>query len=507
MEIIAIALLILLPIVLFTTFITLNHNRAVRMDLSKQLRELEFKHSELCTQAKKLEEEKSSLQDSDRKLTIENAELRKEKEFMHKEISNLKENIDANLKIDAVWREEMKNAFKVLSSESLQSQAEDYRLAAKATFREREDAIAKLFSALQEKVDHLENLEVANTSDFKTQMDLLRTESKRLGVETKNLANALKVPSVSGKWGEVQLQRVLELAGLREDIDYSTQKSSATYDGKTHRPDIVINLPGKREIIIDSKVPVTALLDKANASDEQQREEAVKHHLRLLKSHVETLANKEYWRSREQSLDFVVMVLPEFAYLPAIEADNNLLERAMDKRVIIATPQILLALLRSIANLRGQEEFVASAKRVRNMGKELLERLVMFTEHFINSGRGLKTAVDCYNKAVSSWDKRLAPSMQRFVDLGVPTDKEIPEAKELTDNTLVLQRLVADSLQNEMDETDSIRESVKNWQEQVNEEAGLGADEAGEIGANDDVVTQIEEEPLPLPLQKVADDE
>lgn len=507
MEIIAIALLILLPIVLLTTFITVNHSRSVRADLHKKLREMEFKHSELCVQTKKLEEEKHRLQDNDRKLTIENTELRKEKEFMHKEISILKENLDANLKIDASWREEMKTAFKALSAESLQSQAEDYRITAKATFREREEAIAKLFHALQEKVEHLESLEVANTSDFKTQMNLLRTESERLGRETNKLANAFKNPSDSGKWGEVQLQRALELAGLKEDIDYSRQPSSSTYDGKTQRPDIVVHLPGEREIIIDSKVPVTALLDNANANDDQQREEAIKHHLRLLKSHVEQLASKEYWQSREHALDFVIMVLPEFAYLPAVKTDKGIIDWAMDQRVIIATPQVLLALLRSVVNLRYHKESIDSARAVRDMGKELLERLKKFAEHFIESGSSLKKAVDNYNKAVRSWDSRLAPSVQRLVELRVTTDEDTPEPKAITDNTLSLQRLIADDNgDNAVSKPVAREQKASDWERSKQEDNELDAEDNEEDA--DNVVTQLDEEPLPaFPLQKVADDD
>ncbi|MDE3270334.1 MAG: DNA recombination protein RmuC [Pseudomonadota bacterium] len=495
MEIIAIALLILLPIVLFTTFISFNHNRAVRMDLNKQLRELEFKNSELRTQSQKLEEEKQTLQANDRKLTIETTELRKEKEFTLKENSLLKEQLEAHAILDTQRLEQMKLAFKDLSSASLQTQAENYRQAAKATFSEREEAIAKLFNNLQEKVGHLESLENRNSSDFKSQMDLLRTESKRLGEETNKLANAFKNPSSSGKWGEVQLQRILELAGLKEGIDYTTQQHSTTEDGKSQRPDIVVKLPGKREIIIDSKVPMTALLGNADATDAQLQDEALKLHLRALKNHVEQLANKEYWRSREQSLDFVIMALPEFAYLPAIKADREVIDWAMNRKIIIATPHILLALLRSVANLHSQANLVANAKEIREHGKELLERMIIFSEAFRDSGNSLRQAVEKYNKAVGSWDKRLAPSMRKFVDLGVPSDKAVPEISTLAANTRTVQQLTAAD-----DEEVAPQERP---QEQT-----LEFDDELDLPNTDDVVTQLDDTPLaPLPLQKAAEDD
>ena len=384
-------------------------------------------------QAVTLRKQKTSLTHLVRELEVEKTNIKTQNEILQ-----------TKLQVQQDVQERFKIEFKSLSADALKSQAETYLLSANTTFKEREESIEKLFTSMQNKIENLALTDIKNAADFRAQISNMQKESDKLSHETMNLANALKKPHVRGRWGELQLERILEMSGLQENIDYKLQEGVTTENGRTQRLDVVVYLADKREVILDSKVSLTALLESTEADDEQSREEALQRHVKHIRSHVEDLASKEYWQSRKNSLDYVVMVMPEFAFLPAIRIDKSMTEWALNKKIIVATPTVLLALLRAIAMIRKQTKFVETAEKVRELGKELYARLSVFAEHFVSSGDALRSAVDRYNKGVASWNSRVAPSAARFLELHVPAEKKIPSVNLIDKEPKQIEKLLAD---------------------------------------------------------------
>ena len=247
--------------------------------------------------------------------------------------------------------------------------------------------------------------------------------SDRLGRETRELVQALRAPSSRGRWGELQLQRVVELAGMLEYCDFETQVTLATDTG-VQRPDMIVRLPGGSSIVVDSKAPLEGYLAAMDAIDEPTRLAALDRHARQLRSHISALSDRAYWRQFSNAPEFVVLFLPgEAFHAAALERDPSLLEAGVAQRVLIASPTTLIALLRAAAYGWRQERVAASAAQVSALGRELSERLALFTSHLADVGSSLDQAVVRYNRAVGSFDARVLVSARKFADLGAgPAD-------------------------------------------------------------------------------------
>jgi DNA recombination protein RmuC len=244
---------------------------------------------------------------------------------------------------------------------------------------------------------------------------------------------ALRKPNTRGQWGQMQLRNVVEAAGMLRHCDFAEQSSLAG-DESTLRPDLIINMPGGKHVVVDAKAPLQGVLDAYQARDEGEREAHLRDHARLLRRHVKQLADKAYWSRLDSSPDFVVMFLPgEHLYGAALETDPALLEDAMAQRVVIATPTTLLALLHSVAYGWQQERVAESAQAVSELGRELHTRLVKLSTLLSTLGTRLNGAVRAYNEAVGSYEARVLPGARRFADHGVVAESnEVPELDRVT---------------------------------------------------------------------------
>jgi DNA recombination protein RmuC len=268
---------------------------------------------------------------------------------------------------------------------------------------------------------------------LREQVKALNDSQQRLQAETRNLVTALRSPATRGRWGEMQLRRVVEMAGMLEHCDFEEQVTAVGEEGR-FRPDMVVHLPGVKQVVVDAKVPLQAFLDANDATDEESRRVHLVNHARQLRTHVDSLTKKSYWQQFENSPEFVVAFIPGDPLLAAaLENDPSLLEHAMASRVMLATPTTLIALLRTVAYGWQQESLAENAREVQHMGRDLYTRLANFGEHLARTGRSLTGAVESYNKAVGSLERKVLPQARRFKELGVVGggDKEIPDLEQL----------------------------------------------------------------------------
>jgi DNA recombination protein RmuC len=263
---------------------------------------------------------------------------------------------------------------------------------------------------------------------FNEQVAAMRHTTDSLRRETQSLSTALRKPQVRGRWGEMHLRRAVELAGLVDRCDFTEQ---AQLDGGALRPDLVVRLAGDKSVVVDAKVPLDAFLDATGTDDEEDRADHLERHARQLRTHVEQLSAKRYWRSLPESPEFVVLFVPGEAFLSAaLEADRGLLEHAAMRRVIVATPTTLIALLRTVAHGWSHEALADQAREVHRLGRELHERLARMSTHLDQVGRSLNATVGHYNQAVGSLESRVLVSARKFAEMGV-TDDELPAPRQV----------------------------------------------------------------------------
>jgi DNA recombination protein RmuC len=357
----------------------------------------------------------------------------------------------ANLEEQKVLLEAAKKtlleAFQALSAEALKSnnqafialarsQFETLQAQAKGDLETRQKAIDGLVNPLKESLGRYElqilEMEKNRQKAYGTLDEQLRTlaqANQRLEDETKNLRSALSAPlKARGRWGELTLRRVVELAGLSEYCDFTEQESIATESGR-QRPDMIVKLPGNRRIAVDAKVPLQAFLDAVNPEKtEEERAKGLAAHGMLVRSHMNQLAERRYWEQVGPELELVVLFLPgESFFSAALEQDRQLIDDGMQKKVVLATPTTLIALLRSAAYLWQQEKITQNARQISELGKELYDRMKTFLGYFQTVGSSLGRAVDSYNKAVGSMESRVLVSARKFKELGAAAGNEIAE--------------------------------------------------------------------------------
>jgi DNA recombination protein RmuC len=293
---------------------------------------------------------------------------------------------------------------------------------------------ADALERVQQQLVGLERARIGSEASLREQLRAMTETSHGLRDETSQLVTALRAPQVRGRWGEMQLERVVEAAGMTEHVDYDTQVS-ASRDGATQRPDLVVRLAGGKQVVVDSKVAFSAYLDAMQARDEPTRDARMKAHARQLRTHVDTLAAKSYWERFTPTPEFVVCFVPADAFLDAaLREDPALLEHAFTRNVVLATPATLVALLRTVAYTWRQEALAANAEAVHELGRELYRRISTVGGHVDKLGRSLSAAVTAYNEAVGSLERRVVSTARRMSELGVVApDTPLLAAEPLVD--------------------------------------------------------------------------
>lgn len=329
--------------------------------------------------------------------------------------------------------------FEALAAAALRNNNESFLELAAAKLGQKEQAVEHLVAPLKEslqKVDgKLQELEVARKGAYSSLAEQVRqlTETqKELRSETGNLVSALRDrPNVRGRWGEIQLRRVVEMAGMLEHCDFETQHHVATDDGAI-RPDLVIKMPGGGSVVVDAKVAGQAYIESLECKDDETRTLKLRDHARQVRDHVTKLGAKNYWSQFDPSPDFVVLFLPGETFLSAaLEQDPALIEEAVNNRVLIATPTTLIGLLRIVALNWRQETIAESAKEVSELGRELYKRLATLTEHFAKIGDRLQSTVRAYNDSVGSFERSVLPGARKLKDHGITSTSDLAELRDI----------------------------------------------------------------------------
>jgi DNA recombination protein RmuC len=302
-------------------------------------------------------------------------------------------------------------------------------------------AFQNVLSEYQSKLQAFEQTRSELQGELKTQISQVLEVSKGLARETNNLTSALRSPQTRGRWGEQQLRRLVELAGMVEHCDFDEQVSVSTDAGGTQRPDLVVHLPGNRNVVVDSKVPLDAYLSSLEATSEEERQRQLERHSSQLKNHVDTLAKRSYWSQLPDSVDFVVAFIPGDPLLSAAwEKDPTLFEHALSNHVLLATPTTLIALLKAVAFGWQQDAMAQNAKVVAQEAQALYKRLATLGDHLKKLGTSVASTVKNYNNLVGSMERSVLPQARRFKDLGAVANAEddIPEATQVEETTRVV---------------------------------------------------------------------
>lgn len=340
-------------------------------------------------------------------------------------------------------------AFSELSNQSLKANSETFlRLAeqnlgaqqerAKRDLGEREQAVENLVKpirdALQQSQRQISELEKSRSEAYgniSSQLESMQVGQQSLAQETQNLVNALRRPEVRGRWGEITLKRLVELAGMVEHCDFQEQVHTSAED-KVIRPDMIVRMPNERELVVDVKTPLDAYLEAAEAKDDAQRDLGLKRHARNVREHIRALSRKSYWDQFPQSPEFVILFIPGDQFLSAaLNEDPDLIESALSQKIILATPTSFVALLKAVAYGWRQLALADNAEEIRKLAGDLYGRLSTFVSHLNKVGKQLGSSVDNYNRAMGSLERKVLPGARKFVELGIHPKKEIEKIESI----------------------------------------------------------------------------
>ncbi|MDH5360405.1 MAG: DNA recombination protein RmuC [Gammaproteobacteria bacterium] len=375
--------------------------------------------------------------------------LREENIGLKTQLQMQQQHADERIKLLQESREQLSETFTALSSHALERNSKQFFKLAEDNFKhlqqrshdlleEKEKSVENLVKPIREALDKTEKQlhEIEKQSreshgSLHRHLETMAQAQGQLQSETRNLVQALRRPEVRGQWGEMTLKRLAELAGMVEHCDFYEQEHVNTEDGAI-RPDMVVRMPDGREIIVDVKTPLDAYLTAVEAPDDEQKQVALNRHAKNVREHVKSLASKAYWNQFKQAPDFVVMFIPGEQFLSsALDVDRNLMEDALQQKVIISTPTSLVALLRAVAYGWRQEQLAHNAEQIRTVGEELYGRLATFADHLQKVGKSLNSGVDHFNKAVASFDTRVVPSARKFKEMGISAKKELETVEPL----------------------------------------------------------------------------
>lgn len=332
--------------------------------------------------------------------------------------------------------------FLLLAEENLGKQHEK----AKRELSEREKAVEAMVKPItdalkssQKQISELEKSRSEAYGSIKNQLEAMQLSQKSLTQETHNLVKALRRPEVRGRWGEITLRRLVELAGMVEHCDF-TEQVHKEGNGQVIRPDMVVRMPEQRVLVVDVKTPLDAYLSAAEAQDDNERQVCLKRHARNVRTHIRLLSSKAYWNQFDESPEFVILFIPGDQFLSAaLSEEPDLIEYALSKQIILATPTSFVALLKAVAYGWRQLALADNAQEIRVLAEDLYGRLATFVSHMNKVGRQLASSVDHYNKAVGSLERSVLPGARKFVELGVRSKKEVEklEILESTPRTMV----------------------------------------------------------------------
>jgi DNA recombination protein RmuC len=356
------------------------------------------------------------------------------------------------------------DAFRAMASEALAANNQGFltlanekleaaRRESDASLAARQQAIDALVKPMRESLDKvdgkIQQIERERGQAYGQLTQLVRTMADtqdRLHAETGNLTRALRAPAVRGRWGEIQLKRVVELAGMIEHCDFGQQQTLMGDDGGRLRPDLVVKMPGGRRVVVDAKVPLEAYLDAIETQDDEERRDRLLAHAGQVRAHILKLGAKSYWAGLEDTPEFVVMFLPsEAMYSAALEQAPSLIEDGVARKVLIATPTTLIALLQTVHLGWRQEKLAENARKISEQGRVLHDRLGTLVEHWSKLGGALGRATEHYNAAVASFETRVVPSVRKLEELGASSAKTIGDLETVDTRPRPLLPLVADA--------------------------------------------------------------